>query len=504
MQRARRYWSVPFLALAGAFFTGSLAGGEPEKESIFAAVRSAIAQGQVQKTALVGFTLTKNTFEELPGEGALLVGFDLGLGKFTNTEVIYALRPVYRTADGEVSSEEQGLFSNQPPLGKKSQKNKVLRTVQLRAPAGYAVAGATLRADLNIKGLSLIYMRINGTTLDSNQAYASEWVGDQSNGREITIGGDGAPVVGVFGNKDEVRVSALGLIYLSTGSPAIQPSSPSPAQSSSNALSGRKAKRGARSQPATTEPPWKQLELPESAQAPPPRPADEPPTHHPRETYRDTEHHFSFDIPQRWGKMSRTELDKIDEVLRQRGLTQVRYETGFRPLGSALGSYPYILLQVQSLKTAGVSYAEIQRTLNLGLDGPMKTVQGAFSDIVRGAPTGTAVLDRDRDRIIIRLQMDVGYLGKIDGVSVSHLGSDAVVSLHSYATQSTFASNLPVFTDMDTSFEFDDGYRFVPTKDINITGSLLPILTFMGVAVPLGAVFLALGAWKRRAGVTGQ
>jgi hypothetical protein len=445
------------------FLAGPLTAAEPGKQAapIFAAVRAALAKGEVQKTDLRGFALTKEAFHELPREGALLVGFDVGVGKFIAIENIYALRPVYRTAGGETIYGEHGLFEDQP--GQK--KSKVLRTVQLRAPEGYAVGSVTLRTGLNINGLSLTYLRINGSTLDPSQAYASEWVGDRTGGTESTISGDGAPVVGVFGKKDDVHVSALGLFCL--------------------------AER------AEPEQVWKSVtqggQRPGSGGEAPPPPSE-------RETYRDAEHHFSFDLPPGWSKMSRTELNKIDEMLRQRGLSDlVHYDTGFRRIGTALGEYPYILLQVQSLKTAGLTYTEIQRSLNLGLDGPMKTAQGAFSDIVRSASPGTATLDRARDRIIIRLQMDLAFVGKIDGLSVCHLGSDAVATVHAYAKESTFANNLRLFQDVDTSFEFDDGYRFVPAKEKEAVASLLPLFAFMGVAVPLGAVFLAFAAWKRRA-----
>jgi hypothetical protein len=492
MKRAKCYWCVVAVTAGITLFAGALAGGETAKP-VFPALRAAIARGQVERTAVAGFRLGKNPFEELPDEGALLVGFDVALSKFVNSETVCALRPVYLTADGQASYGEHGSFSNQPASGKKGQKTRVTRTVQLRAPAGFAVAGVTIRTGLHINGLSLIYMRINGATLDPSQPYASEWVGDQTGGTETTISGEGAPVVGVCGNQDDARVTALGLIYVGT--------QPAGGLSAGTAQRIRKSRSSQPGQPAEKEPPWKQLELPESAQAPPPRPAEEPPSRTPREPYRDTEHHFSFDIPHDWARMSRTELSKIDELLKQRGLSnQVHYETGFRPLGTRLGQYPYILLQVQPLRTTGLSYEEIQRTLNLGLDGPIKTVQGAFSDIVRGAPTGTAVLDRGRDRIMVRMQMDMAFLGKIEGLSVCHLGSEAIVSLHAYATQNTFANYLSVFNDLDTSFEFDDGYRFVPAKEKEATASLLPILTFMGVAVPLGAVFLVVGARKRRSG----
>jgi hypothetical protein len=56
-----------------------------------------------------------------------------------------------------------------------------------------------------------------------------------------------------------------------------------------------------------------------------------------------------------------------------------------------------------------------------------------------------------------------------------------------------------VFTDLNNSFEFEDGYDFVVAKESNGGTFILPILVFGLVAVPLGIAFLAFAGWKRRA-----
>ena len=84
-------------------------------------------------------------------------------GKFFDIDSVYALRPLYLTADGEVSSEEHGLFRDRR-TPKKVFKTRVVRTVRVQARPGYAVGGITVRSGLNINGLSLTFMKINGRT----------------------------------------------------------------------------------------------------------------------------------------------------------------------------------------------------------------------------------------------------------------------------------------------------------------------------------------------------
>src|SRR5205085_1820871 len=93
----------------------------------------------------------------------------------------------------------------------------------LRARPGYAVGGLTVRSGLHIDGLSLTYMRINGGGLDPQRSYESDWVGNRTGGSEKTVSGNGAPIVGVFGNSDEQRVLALGLIAVKTPAMTEQP-----------------------------------------------------------------------------------------------------------------------------------------------------------------------------------------------------------------------------------------------------------------------------------------
>jgi hypothetical protein len=187
---------------------------------VIAAVRKAVADGRLDQTQMLGFNLGKDTFNESPSEPGVLIGFDLGVGKFFDIENIYALRAVFLTAHGEEILKDHGLFRDKPGPKGKPTKTKVLHTVHLRARPGYAVGGVTLRSGLNINGLSLTYMRMKGKALDQLLSYESEWVGDRTGGGEAYMGANGAPVVGIFGCQDDEKICALGLYVVSNPPPA--------------------------------------------------------------------------------------------------------------------------------------------------------------------------------------------------------------------------------------------------------------------------------------------
>jgi hypothetical protein len=185
------------------------------------AVRVALAEGRTRQTEVLGVQFWQSNFREVPAEGGLLIGFDCGVGRFMDIETVYALRPIYLTARGEVTGQDLGLFWGQRQVGQRTFRSKVLRTVAIRANPGYAVGAVTLRTGLNINGLSVTFMRVSGGTLDPNSSYTSQWVGDRTGGSESTVSGAGAPVVGVVGFQDEEHVSALGLVLVRA--PAVLP-----------------------------------------------------------------------------------------------------------------------------------------------------------------------------------------------------------------------------------------------------------------------------------------
>ena len=45
-------------------------------------------------------------FKDVSPEGGLLIGFEIGFGKFANREMIRAAKPIYRVGDKEVFGEQ--------------------------------------------------------------------------------------------------------------------------------------------------------------------------------------------------------------------------------------------------------------------------------------------------------------------------------------------------------------------------------------------------------------
>jgi hypothetical protein len=454
------------LAALALLALGSSAGAADDAvqdfRSLFVAVRKAVASGNVTTTRLGGVDVSRTTFSETPEEGAVLIGFEVGLDKLFDDYYIRAIRPIYLKQSGELTSGYYGAANKQGPANKAGKDKKVTRWVTVKAEFGYAVSSIQLRTGLNIHGLSLTYMRLAGPTLDPGQTYTSEWVGTGGHGSKVTLSGDGAPIVGVCGNHDDEKVRALGLICL--GAPP-RPTAPLPVASSPSRPPTRPGDAGAAVAGSNR-----------GAGA-----ADPPAVH--LETYTDLEKHYTFLLPEGWQRMTSGEMEQLDAYLKANWLgSLVHYDGGLRRRYGNSWSYPYVLIQTQPVPPTGMTYDEIERGLTWELPAAVKLVSGSLGDWAKNAELGSAVLDRDRNLIVVRMALDVGGMGKVQGISVGHIGKEHIVSLHCYALDKDFDRYLNVFTEMNNSFQFDEGQEFKPAPAVNLSlpGGVVPVLVGLG------------------------
>jgi S1-C subfamily serine protease len=152
--------------------------------------------------------------DEAPA-GGLFVGVEVGVGRFGNSPVSHAARPVFRVGDKEVMGNWHG-----PTAGK-----EIVRAV---ARPGYAVGAITVKNGLTVDGFSLTFMKVNGGQLDPSDSYESDWLGGKGGGPPVKIGGDGMPVVGLIGKAKADAVTGLGLLYSDQPQPSPSPAPASP------------------------------------------------------------------------------------------------------------------------------------------------------------------------------------------------------------------------------------------------------------------------------------
>jgi hypothetical protein len=167
--------------------------------ALLARVREVLRAGRAVRTRQMGGGRTP--YEELPEDGALLIGFSATYGRFGRNATIKTICPIFLMPTGRVG----GIMHGVPGEG----------LVRVEAQPGYAIGAVTIRAGAGVDGLSVTFMEIRENGLNPERAYESEWLGGAGGHTTATLGGTGAPIVGIFGKTASTPRSTfngLGLI----------------------------------------------------------------------------------------------------------------------------------------------------------------------------------------------------------------------------------------------------------------------------------------------------
>jgi hypothetical protein len=191
--------------------------------------------------------------------------------------------------------------------------------------------------------------------------------------------------------------------------------------------------------------------------------------------YRNESRHFTIQFPNTWSPVLKDALTKANELANQMSSgPKINYIAGFQRRGQPPLSYPYVLVQPLSLGKVVNSYEEFEKDLSKEFKTEVKkavsNAENAFPGLLKGTSTGTPVLDRTTNRVILRMEMTAAGLGKIQGLSVGFLGAKDIVFLHCYALEADFDKYLPVFEGLFDSFQWDKGFAFTPGQGSSILG----------------------------------
>ena len=140
-------------------------------------------------------------FQDLPKDGALLVGFEITKGDWFGAQLLRSVQPIYLTPAGKIRGTAYGKPGGDPSI--------------IEARDGYAVGAATLRDGDFLWTLELTFMKIDAfhKNLDRKDSYNSEVKGDtvKHTDKPKIHGGDGAPIIGIFGYAKE-EINSFGFI----------------------------------------------------------------------------------------------------------------------------------------------------------------------------------------------------------------------------------------------------------------------------------------------------
>lgn len=175
----------------------------------FALIRKALADKAITRAKIVGGAFTQTTYEELPAEGAILIGFNYTT--VDNGRYPGLVQAIYATARGEVAGK---IFGKGGPgdmgMGQTT-----------KAKPGYAVGAIYTRGGGGFDAFKPIYMRMTDKGLDPKDSYEGPHIGGMGGGQG-TLGGDGQFIIGIHGKIDnKPHMEALSPISVAAGPAAV-------------------------------------------------------------------------------------------------------------------------------------------------------------------------------------------------------------------------------------------------------------------------------------------
>jgi serine/threonine protein kinase len=167
---------------------------DPELQNL---LREDLLHVNYTKTNYVGFPFAPE-FMEVQPEGAVLIGFEFGIGRWEPNDVINSIRAIYLSEKGESFGKVHGKPTD--------------RLVTRKAKKGYAVGSLRIVAHLQIDGIRVTFMRLQGKHLDADQSYSETagTIGDKPT--DSTPLGSGSLILGICGRDDGRVCNALGLV----------------------------------------------------------------------------------------------------------------------------------------------------------------------------------------------------------------------------------------------------------------------------------------------------
>ncbi len=182
--------------------------------------------------------------------------------------------------------------------------------------------------------------------------------------------------------------------------------------------------------------------------------------------HRDEARHCTFNIPNNWIPVP---AEMLAEANRMAKNNNVQFQAGYEPKELTPGPngerYPYFFLQHIKINGPG-SYEDIERSIAKGVPNGVKKMEGELKDLVSNISVGSAVLDRTKNRIILRIELTLPNGAKVQGVSYGFIGKEGILNLHCYALEKDFNRLLPTYNAMADSFAYDQGYEFVPGRGV--------------------------------------
>jgi len=181
---------------------------------------------------------------------------------------------------------------------------------------------------------------------------------------------------------------------------------------------------------------------------------------------------YSVNLPDEWSEIPKEVIDKyLEEVSKALpNVPKINFITGFQLEKNEYFVHPYILVQEHDAQAP--SYKEIERLfLGENFKNQTKKAQDSLSEVLNNSTFDKPVVDKEKNRVYININMELKNGQKIKGIAVLFIGKKKMIQFNFYSLEEDFNKYLPVFEKVNNSFEFKDEFKFKESEGISTSKS---------------------------------
>lgn len=177
--------------------------------------------------------------------------------------------------------------------------------------------------------------------------------------------------------------------------------------------------------------------------------------------FTDPNDRFVIDLPAGWVQEPPENTKARDEAAAYAVPDRTwRYVGSFVPSGELTERSPYIIVQWTEVPLHKTSWKQLERELSAEkMDETMEEVSGRLESLVGSVEIGRPVLDRARNRTVMRMSMDT-LEGRREMMSIGYLGQDGIAQIHCYAAAGELDRYAPEFDAVLSGFRYRPGEAY--------------------------------------------
>ncbi|WEK56079.1 MAG: hypothetical protein P0Y55_08535 [Candidatus Cohnella colombiensis] len=212
-------------------------------------------------------------------------------------------------------------------------------------------------------------------------------------------------------------------------------------------------------------------------------------------SYSSSRDHFSISLPDGWIQMPQSVIDEAMQFMKQQATDPMKipqYFAGFQREAETYFQYPYILMQRLD-NSDGVSIEEVKKTFRQYGDDTLKKLDENLDIIKNATLDDSPFIYQEKNAVLFNMITDVQGIGKVKSLSAMMLGKNGIISLHFYSLENEYLNDLPYFSSILDSFNYEDGYEYQEPQSF-----WEQVATKAVIGAIIGGVFALFGVIVKR------